>query len=208
MDGNNTNGINWEKLINEFLIKNITPDMIFCDAGSCKGEYTYLFSNVSSDPLNNVYAFDINPNNQKIDRCIFNMKAISNFDGIETVYSAGNDWMGNILGHNDEYLPTTNVISEIESVRLDTFFSGKKLDCLKMDIEGAELKGLKGGLNTIKNCSIILIECHLDKDCVEIYDILESIGLEFYELSYNKIIERKIEDNENGLRPYQIYYKK
>jgi hypothetical protein len=77
-----------------------------------------------------------------------------------------------------------------------------------MDIEGAELKGLKGGMNTIKNCSIILIECHLDEYWVEIYDILESIGLEFYELSSNKRIERKIEDNENGLRPYQIYYKK
>lgn len=208
MNGNNVSGFNWDRLIKEFFVKNITSDMIFCDAGSCKGEYTNLFSNISSDPLNNVYAFDINPNNPRLERCVFNMKAISDFDGIETVYSAGNDWMGNILGHNDEYLPTTNVISEIECVRLDTFFKDKKIDCLKMDIEGAELKGLKGGMNTIKNCSIILIECHLDEDWVNLYDILEITGLDFYELSSNNRISRKIEDNANGLRPYQIYYKK
>lgn len=208
MNGNNISGINWNNLIDNFFMENIKSDMIFCDAGSCKGDVTDFFSKVSSDPLNNIYAFDINPNNPHLKGCIFNMKAISDFDGIEKVYSAGNDWMGNILGHNDEYLPTDIVISEVESIRLDTFFRDKKVDCLKMDIEGAELKALKGGLNTIKNCSVILIECHLDNDWVEIYDILESIGLDFYQLSSNKRIERRIEDNMNGVRPYQIYYKK
>lgn len=63
---------------------------------------------------------------------------------------------------------------------IDEFFKNDNIDFIKMDIEGAELQALKGGINTIQRNRPILSICiyHSPEDFVSIpiylYNILEN----------------------------------
>lgn len=194
--------MNWDKLIEELVISKHKPNWSYCDVGSCQGYFSNLFLNLSK-PEGTVYAFDINRNNPQIAGCINERKAISDVDGITNVYEGGSH-MSNIMGHDVLYNQSP-LQGEIESIKLDTYFKSKIIDCIKIDVEGAELKVIKGGENTLKRSSLIIIECHLDEDWVELYDLLSSYNLEFYELSTNQKITRDFTIGPRGIRPYQIY---
>jgi FkbM family methyltransferase len=184
--------VDWDRLIDEMIINNHSKDWVYADVGSCLGRFTNLFINLSNSE--SVYAFDIN---NSIGGCVFENVAVSDKDGVEKVYDAGNSQMGNILGYDVGY-NVNPFLKEIKSIRLDTYFLNKNVDCLKMDIEGSELLAIRGGIETIRKCSLVFIECHLDEDWLDIFNILEENGLEFYELGSNKRITKEY-------RPYQIY---
>jgi FkbM family methyltransferase len=184
--------IPWDILVEEIVVKNHKKNWIYCDVGSSVGLFTNLFKMLSPD--GQVYAFDLI--NSNLDGCVFENVAISDKDGIESVYDAGSH-MSNILGHDVLY-NSSPFIKEIKSIRLDTYFLDKNVDCLKIDIEGAELSAIRGGIETIKKCSLVIIECHLDEHWLDIYNILSDNNLIFYDLSNHTKITK-----EN--RPYQIY---
>jgi hypothetical protein len=78
-------------------------------------------------------------------------------------------------------------------------------------VEGAELQVIKGGLNTLKNCKFVIIECHFEKDWQEIHDILKANNLIFRNLVddvpiYIGKTESRPGISENGA-VYQIYLK-
>lgn len=185
--------MNWDQLITGMFVKNHLPNQIYCDVGSCQGVFTKLFNQLAY-PNGKVYAFEINPDNPEISNCIFNRIAISDHDGVEELYLSGSH-MSNILGHDVGYHPS-KLSGFINSTTLDTYFKDIPLDVLKIDIEGAELKAIKGGLNTIKKCRIVNIECHLDEHWEDIFNLLD--GMEFKDLVNNEYITR-------DKRPYQIY---
>jgi FkbM family methyltransferase len=194
---------NWDILIEDLVISNHKPDWNYCDVGSCQGQFSKLFVNLATEG-SVVYAFDINQNNPIISGCINERIAVSDIDGIENVYDGGSH-MSSILSHDVVY---NNIpcVSSIQSVRLDTYFKDKHIDCIKIDVEGAELKVLRGGIETIKRCSLIIIECHLDEDWEELYDLLDSNNMIFYELLTKEKITRDYTKGPRGIRPYQIYY--
>lgn len=179
----------WNELQRQFFIENVKENWTFCDVGSCHGFFTNLFK--SFNP-NQIYAFDVNKNNPVIEGCVFERIAISDVDGYEFVYENGTH-QSNIIGDK-------NSISsyEIESITLDTYFKNKYLNCLKIDIEGAELKAIKGGINTIKKCDLVLIECHFEKDWNEIFSFFKENNLDFKNLLTGDSVSLE-------KMPYQIY---
>lgn len=194
---------NWDSLIEDLVIKKLTPEWHYCDVGSCQGQFSHLFKRIAG-PESLCYSFDINSSNPLIPGCINERIAVSNIDGYERVYNGGSH-MSSILGYDvlDAQLP---LVGDIPSIRLDTYFKDKKVDCIKIDVEGAELKVIEGGLETFAKCSLIIIECHLDRDWEHIYDLLTREGFTFYELSTREKITRDYTLGPRGIRPYQIYY--
>jgi len=195
--------VDWDQLIEELVRKNHKPGWNYCDVGSCQGQFTRQFVELCNRE-GYVYAFDINPNNPLIQGCINERLAISDTNSIEKVYGGENNHMFSIL-EQDVVQNSNPFICEVPSTTLDDYFRNKPLDCIKIDIEGAEVKAIKGGLETLKKCSLIIIECHLDEQWEEIYDLLTGAGLRFRELSTKQKITRKVLDGPRGIRPYQIY---
>lgn len=69
----------------------------------------------------------------------------------------------------------------IEVNSLDNILESKKIDCIKMDIEGAELEALYGAINTIKNNRPLLLisAYHNLQDFYEIPIFINSLNLEY-----------------------------
>lgn len=188
----------WDILIQDKVIELHQDGWNYCDVGSCQGIHTNLF--LSLRP-NKVYAFDILDTNPRIPGAINERLAISDIDGFEKMFYNGS---------HESNLFAGNSSKKIGSIRLDTYFKGKELDCIKMDIEGSELKALRGGLETINKCKLVLIECHWDEDWLEIYNIIKNMG--FKNLVNNEPVFygecEKIEGRSNNGRPYQMYKNK
>jgi FkbM family methyltransferase len=194
--------IDWDELVEKLIRDNVKDNWICCDVGSCIGRISNVFLDVAKS--GKVYAFDINYNNPSIHGCINERIAISDLDGVEKVYYCGSH-MSNILGY-DTGKNVNPYIHDVKSTRLDTYFDGIQVDCIKIDIEGAELKAIKGGLETLKKCSLIIIECHMNEDWEEIYDLLVvDNNMVFYEISTYEKITRDVLLGPRGMMPYQIF---
>ena len=125
--------------------------------------------------------------------------AISDIDGYESYYEhfAFPSKMSNIMGFDVDG-NSCKFIKKIPSIKLDTYFTNILVNCLKIDVEGSEYKVINGGITTIKNCDLVIIECHLDSDWPKIFELFESHNLEFYELHTKERIKKNV-------RPYHIY---
>ncbi len=192
--------INYDGLTDELFLNNHIPSWNYCDVGSCQGRFTNLFIELSK-PDGKVYAFEINNKNPVIDGTIFERIAISDKTGFENFYEAtdesSNSHTSNILGHDVDY--NESILKyKIPSITLDEYFKDKPLNCIKIDVEGAELKAIKGGIETFKKCNLIVIECHIDEDWDEIYTLLTDNGFNFKNVATDEPI---VKDK----RSYLIY---
>lgn len=179
----------WNQLQKEFVLENYKDNWVYCDVGSCKGFFTNLFKTLKPKE---VYAFDINFENPEINQCKFERFAISDKDGSEKVFDNG---------HHQSHIfeeKVDRLLYEIPSVRLDTYFKDKDIDCLKIDIEGAEIKAIRGGIETIRKCSLVMIECHFNKDWPEMVKIFKDNNFTFRNLLDGSIVTE-------DYMPYQIY---
>lgn len=70
---------------------------------------------------------------------------------------------------------------EVQLVTIDSFVAGSttRIDVIKMDIEGAELKALHGSINTIKEHLPVLMIClyHTPTDIVDIPQFIDKLNL-------------------------------
>ena len=64
-------------------------------------------------------------------------------------------WAGSNLLFSDGRKP----IASVETARLDSIIKEPKIRIMKMDIEGAELEALKGGIATLKKTDYIRLVC-------------------------------------------------
>jgi len=208
----------WDRLMSIKFIENSKPGGVFCDVGACNGVVTSFFKQLAG-PDGKVFAFELNPFNfesirhLQTENCIIENLAVSENSGTVEIYgdhqNSGNH-ISNILGHDSSYRKM-NSIGKIKSVSLDEYFKDRVVDYLKIDVEGAELQVIKGGLNTIKNCKFVVIECHFEKDWQEIHDILKSNDMDFRNLVddvpiYIGETEERPGISKNGA-VYQIYFK-
>lgn len=208
----------WDSLLTIKFKENTKPDGVFCDVGACNGVMTNFFKQLAGEK-GVVYAFEMNKynydsiQNLSSSNCIIENLAISDSSGMIEVfgdnYSSGNH-ISNIIGHDTSFRKM-NVIGTVNSTTLDEYFRDKQLDYLKIDVEGAELKVLKGGLETIKKCKYVIVECHFQSDWIDIYNLLSSNGLNFKNLVDDVPIyygETEVIPGigYNGM-PYQIYLK-
>jgi FkbM family methyltransferase len=207
--------MNWDELIKEMFIKNHFTDGTYCDVGACRGEYTKLFKSLSTDG-GKVFAFEINPKNieqishLKSENCIIENKAVCDSDNQEIVVygNTEDDYQSNILGYDVGY-KVQNEMAKVTGISLDTYFRNIKVDFLKIDVEGAELQVIKGGINTIKNCKVVIIECHFDEDWKEIHQILIDNKLYFKNIINDEPVyfreTNAIPGRSSIGRPYQMY---
>lgn len=159
-------GENPEEVEIQTVLNNIKSNSIIVDVGACYGEYTLLCANKAKDGTviaiePNPYHFEllkkgIEANNFK-NVILVNM-ALSDKEE-EVDFYIGNehmegstlfkDKMTQELGHNNKH-----EIIKVKSITLDKLLSNfniDKIDILKIDAEGAELKIIKGAKNTLKN---------------------------------------------------------
>lgn len=151
-------GEGYEKFETQIVKRLIKEGDIVVDCGAHIGYYTLLFSQLVGDS-GKVFAFEPDPTNfsllqknlkeNKIKNVVASNFAVSDKNGKCTffldkkspahhrLYSEGKMDKGEI---------------KINCVRLDDYFKNfkKEINLIKMDIEGAEGKAIKGGLNILK----------------------------------------------------------
>jgi FkbM family methyltransferase len=95
----------------------------------------------------------------------YEMVALSDYNGVANLYIENNDDIGTGASL---YKENTNWYSEgkkqtVTTKRLDdcNYFNGAPIDLIKMDVQGSELDVVKGGLNTIKNATFVMMETSL-----------------------------------------------
>jgi len=208
----------WDGLLKIKFVENAKSGGTFCDVGACNGVFTSLFKNMAGTN-GKTYAFELNPANYNNIlglagfNCVIENIAVSDSTGVAEFYSditTANDFTSNLLGYDTGFRNMTKR-GEVNTVSLDEYFNGKVVDYIKIDVEGAELKVIKGALNTLKNSKYVIIECHFQSHWKDICDLLTENGLKFKNLVDDVPIyfgETEVIPGiaSNGM-PYQIYLK-
>ncbi len=154
----------WKKVMDA-----VRPGDAIADVGAFFGFYTFAFAK-RVGPTGKVVAFEPDPANAAFLRDIVKRYKIGLKPQI--VGSAVGDTKG-ILKFDAQGSSTSGVISrgipkgaarEVECVSLDEFFADKKLDIIKIDVEGYEEKVLLGAMDILRRKSgcprAIFIEAH------------------------------------------------
>ena len=129
---------NYEPWLGMKIIETLNKDDIVCDIGAHHGYYSMLLNGIVSSPRN-IYSFEPDTANTKLLR-----KNISNTTVIEKCVSD---------------------VDDDNNVSLDVFFEKnpgyKKPTALKIDVDGAEIKLIKGAVKLIEeNRPKIFMEVH------------------------------------------------
>lgn len=121
---------------------------IMCEGGVDNGYTTELFSQLQKDGL--VYAFEpVMENYEK------SQKKLSNTPNallIQKALWSKTCQIGlntNTLSLSGAHINVNDTENLCDAVSIDDFFAGKKLDIIKLDVEGAEIPVLEGASNTI-----------------------------------------------------------
>jgi len=200
---------NNDKINFDLLSKYISENDVLVDVGANSGIYTDFFIKCNNN-VGKVYTIELHPNTYNIltkkyknnTNIIVENYGVSDFNGEAEFYLGCNSFTHNIIGH-DMNFNRNNVGGSIKTITLDELLKNEtKIRVIKIDVEGAELKVLKGMVNTIHKVDYILLECHLDKDWVEIRDLLlNTYGLFGVNISTMNPITN------NSDRPYQLFIK-
>lgn len=136
--------------------KFIKPDDVCLDIGANVGALTLAMAKIVGNK-GSVYSFEPGPRN--FDRLSYNIKLNKKFAGIIKPIAKGiSDQEGKLYWEEEMHnlgnagLKNKGTI-EVPVTTIDQFFDDKslrKIDFVKIDIEGMELEALKGGLNTWK----------------------------------------------------------
>ncbi len=189
-----------EKNQTKFWKKYLRAGMIVLDIGANIGYYSLMAAKrVKGTGL--VYSFEpvtdtfikLNKNihlNQFQNIKVIN-KAMSDTTGIIEIFTADVENTG--TASFSEHTHFSGVREKVETITGDDFFldeETKRLDLVKIDVEGAEMKVLKGMIKTLRKFKpLVLVEINkalLEKNGTrpyEIYQTLGSVGYEPYEIN-------------------------
>lgn len=204
---------NYEKDQTNFMCS-VIKDGDYCfDLGSHIGYFTMLFARLvgekgkvfSFEPIKEGFEFQkksIQKNNFKNIK-IFNF-ALGNEEKKQKAFIFSDSGMAHfdksILGlddsqeHEDFQVKTLDAIPDVKAL--------EKLDFLKVDIEGFEFNALSGGIETLrKHKPNMLIEIHSQENYIGIFNMLQELKYNFYDLEGNKI---KL-DTDFGRQVFHIY---
>jgi len=183
---------------------NVEDGNIVIDAGACFGDSALLFANsVGKD--GKVYSFELLSENKEI----INRNLSLNHhlkDRVEIITNALWDKSGENLPFIDNGGASRIIESEsadkytnIKTLRIDDFVNEKKLskvDFIKMDIEGAELKALIGAENTLRKfkpkLAISIYHKISDFDDIPRYINELNLGYKFYLGHYTSHLEETV----------------
>jgi FkbM family methyltransferase len=153
-------------VISVFLNK-IKKDSIFLDIGAYVGSYSVIASKYCTH--GSIHSFEMNP--LLIDELRKN-RTINNINNLRIICAAVWDINGLVLNFCPvvEKDNSTNSILEdvngsslgVSSIRIDSYCEQNKIipDIVKIDVEGAEVRVLKGMEYTLKNIDTLFLEIH------------------------------------------------
>lgn len=194
----------YEFLEYSLIRKYLQKDNVVFDIGAHIGYYTLNFASLVGDK-GKVFSFEPNPTNFTLlkknveinnhNNVNLFQKAISNFNGNIRLYIS--DFSSGM--HRIHESKFCNDFIEIESVRLDDFVKNheiKKIDFLKIDVEGAEFDVLKGMTNIIHNNKSLKILVEFSpysitehgSDPIEFLKNLINHGFQLYDIDEKKQI--------------------
>ncbi|MFA5793503.1 MAG: FkbM family methyltransferase [Candidatus Brocadiia bacterium] len=151
------NGV-YEPLETSIVKQYVKKGDIVLDIGANIGYYTLLFARLVGDE-GKVYAFEPEPDNfellkknveiNKYENVVLIQKAVSDVGGKIRLYLSGDNKGDNRIFDSDDNRPYIDV----DMVSLSDYFSDYKgkVDFVKMDIQGAEGRVVKGMINLLNN---------------------------------------------------------
>ena len=146
------------------IVKNeIKPGDVVIDVGANIGYYTLIFAKLVGN-TGKVIAFEPEPKNfeilkknvsiNKLTNVILEQKIVSSTNGKTKLFLANTG----IVGHHTTPTKNSTNFIEVDSVTLDDYFLtnniSKKINFLKIDVEGAEIKVLEGAKTILRNDKI------------------------------------------------------
>lgn len=208
------------------VFANLTEQSVFFDIGANVGLYSLSVAHQFKDI--EIHAFEPVPDtlfefkknlarNRLENKIILNHLAVTDKNG--SVYITANH-------HSSNYLTeaaSTQCILEVECITVDTYvekYSIKKIDFIKIDVEGKELSVLKGAKQALKSFKPILLveliekDSHfLDRKCdnyKEVIAFLAELGYKYFIIDdMNQVIhQEKIEPTTliNSFHNYLFYF--
>ena len=146
----------YEPIAKREVKKYIKKGDVVIDCGASLGYFTLLFADLVRKE-GKVYAFEPNENNfpylcksllhnKFLNRVELCLGAITNKDGEGVLFVAPS--AGGSVMYDEGRFSKKEVVPVH---KIDTLFKDKKVDFIKMDIDGSEIRALKGARETIKN---------------------------------------------------------
>lgn len=144
--------------------------------------------------------------------------ALENIEKAEYVYLIENnkEWLEALQYTFKDYQDKICIVSKLlgdhsdeEYITIDELNRENKINCIKLDIEGAEIPALHGGTETLSQDNIVMCICtyHKEKDMEQCESILHSYG---FETGKNDGVMWFIHDHDNmiSLRNGVLYGRK
>jgi len=157
----------WEPTETSWLVRSLRPGDVFVDVGANVGYYTLLGARLVGE-RGRVYAFEPDPTNFEILRRNVRLNGFDNVTLEEKAVSDEGGWIQLFLAPSNKgdhriYQPEGEQREklDVEAVALDAYFQGReeKVDCLKLDTQGAEaviVRGMQGLLRRSKSVVMLL----------------------------------------------------
>lgn len=200
-----TSPCDWDHLQLSFMKDNLKLTDKFLDLGVYQGHYMQFMLNFLSPQNITGVEMDISIFNYLKNRFgslgveLLNL-AISNKKGNIDYFKGCEGGCPNIFGEHENNSFVGPKIGVVETDTLDSLFSNTTFDIVKIDIEGAEVQALLGGIEFLKKSRIIMIECHTESEFPSIMKLLiDEIQKDVYCLKY---FHKKTKDSPFS---YQIF---
>lgn len=145
----------------KFIKSVVQPDWVVFDVGAHIGFYTLLIAGIVDSSIGHVYAFEPNPGVFDILKRHIEINKLGHVTAVNIALGASIGQIEFFLGPSNNtgmasVLPRDsgkrNIVTSITT--LDTFVSAnnlRRLDFIKIDVEGAEVDVLEGARNAIKS---------------------------------------------------------
>lgn len=213
----------YEKNEFKFLTKQLKSSDICIDVGANIGAYSLFFAKncrkvISFEPITfNCKLLELSANINFIKNIKLKNVSISDFEGECKFLVANETGLSGIISEDiykhKNYLKETynDFVKKIITIKSKTIdsFNIKKVDIIKIDVEGAELKVVKGASKTLLRCRprILMIECE-DKSLRLYRDSLEELINELKDLNYhpNVLINNKLKPFNNKNNAENLFF--
>lgn len=156
----------------------LNNDETLFDCGAFNGDSIRDFLKITGNKFKSIYACEPDIKNMSelkkyateanLKNVYYVNKGVSDFEG-EVSFSSSGTMLSHIVDNSD---------SKIKIDTIDNILNGKSVSIIKMDIEGSEIKALKGGIKSIsKYHPILMISAyHRRDDVIQIVDFAKKVG--------------------------------
>jgi len=189
-----------------FVREFLDAESIFFDVGSGIGGYSLLAAKQRSREIHSFEPVEENYRTMQMNMeangfrnyVRLNKMAVSDESG-HGLMKATDNLLGSVLDLTRESHPSNTV----EVTTIDTYCQANnigRIDVLKIDTEGNELRVIRGAKNLLHRQSICVIICEIEKDLHEVHQIIHEIGFEIYLFDcINKTLKLIDPLNENSI---------